>query len=246
MSGSAHDSIGRLQDLAAEARSTSARLASLTEASSRHEGRDATSVVRAVLDGGLQLVELELHESWRSRLGDDNLPDAVREAVRNAREAWSAALEERIETSGEAPPVEPDEPAVPRIDHVEFDIEQASAMIDHVLRTLPRLDEQLAQLWERADEVASSQPADTVTSGPREVISVALSPAGEITALDIDKRWLRGVPREMLAEELLATIQAAQQSGPVPDLTDGLDALEDLRALTADPQRLLQSFGFIV
>lgn len=246
MTGSAHDSIARLQELAADAQASSARLADLAAPSERHEGRDSTSAVRVVLDGGLQLVELDLHESWRSRIGEDNLADAVREAFQNAGKARQAVLEQRIEAAAEAPPAGPGRVPPPRIDHVEFDIEQASAMIDHILDSLPRLDEQLAEFQRRAAAIADTAPTDVTVTGPREVVSVTVSPSGEITALDIDQRWLRRAPRELLTEELLASIQTAQHSGSMPELTEGLDALEDLRRMAADPQRLLHSFGFVV
>jgi|tagenome__1003787_1003787.scaffolds.fasta_scaffold20963616_2 DNA-binding protein YbaB len=180
-------------------------------------GSDPTGSVRVTLDDQGRVAGVTVVTGWRQRLGTDELAGAVVEAVRDASmrrlEAWGEAY-------GSAPAN-----GRPVTEHVEFDRDDfqrqlqaaATGQMSEADRraALTELLELVESVERGIDEVSGSLRATlgATHSGqsPDRHVTVTLTGGGEVTAVRLDRAWLREAHEINVGRQVTAAFRTAYE-----------------------------------
>lgn len=197
-------------------------------------GKDSDAVVTVEVTDTADLVSVSISPEWRESTDTRNLGTKVVEAMNNATAAALAKQAESIdlraaETVGTTAPPTTSQSTE---DERPFTMEDASRLLRAVTTDLAQFKKQLSTVRNQTVTVESGGGHVTVSGMRRQVGSVSF-----------DQTWLHSAAESEIESELregLASFIA--KSTPDEELAQGpqSSAINELRALVADPQALIR------
>lgn len=235
--------VGDLEELRREAEALQRRFGRGQDPDARHLGRDRTGSVRVTLGGDGRVSDVELDRAWRQSVGPQALGAAVLEAVGDANlrrlSAWGEAVAR--DPGPGAPEAEADR-APGRHARAPADSGAARRAVQEMLSLLEGIEADLEDLDRRIDQRVHQQ---VVGRGPTHQVTVRLGGGGQVTGVELQRRFLdktddRGIVRELRS----AFHDADERAGSLGiDALLGDGRLAQLYGLGTDRAALLRRLG---
>jgi DNA-binding protein YbaB len=208
-------------------------------------GSDSTGSVTVTVDEQGRVASVAVAGRWRSEIRDEQLGEAVTEAVRDASirrlTAWGAAY------TAPAPP----EPA-PSTNTLQERLDSvSSAPLSEAEReaALVALLEVVESIEQGIDEVSGrlqrTLNATHVGYSPHREVAVELTGGGEVTVVRFDRRWLRDAHDANLTRQITAAFRAAYEKVARNGVQNLIaeSPLGAARWVTQDPFGFVRRFG---
>jgi DNA-binding protein YbaB len=236
-----------LHGLKGEAERLSRVLGASQDPEATYEGQDESETVTAVVDGDGKVTDVRLEREWYDTLDARRLGAAVLEAANAAGTArlagWAekvAEAEENEPAATQTPTPEPAAPAEP------VEINPSGEMIERLLSLLHRASTE-AEKEARATAAMADlrrRPVKGRSEGGHVIVVLDGMRLVEVR-IETDTRWIGTANHLEIASELRDAFAAAYRNVDETTPRRGSDsAIEELRALTADPQQFVaQLFG---
>lgn len=243
-----------LEELRREAEALQRSFGVRPRPTARFRGQDGTGSVRVAVGGDGQVTDVDLDRSWRTSVGEDGLSAAVLEAVTNAGmrrlAAWGKAVTERTADTGDPPEEAAPEAAAqrgragaqPAPPPPAADSAEAREAVQEVLSMLEGAERELDDLESRISRRMSKQ---AVGRGPSNMVKVTMAAGGQVTGVDLERRFLQRTEDRVISQELRSAFDAAyERAGKLSlDSLLGDGQLAKLHALGSDPAALLRKLG---
>lgn len=212
------------------------------DGTSTYEGTDATGAVRAVVDQDGVVTEVRLDRRWRSEMHRNTLADAVLTAIDAAGGARLAAWAERVGPaadsvlrSGEPPAATPVAPAVRPADLSPDRHDRDFATVNLLMNLVERAD---VELRVGGDNPAAGSVTGTSGGGHVTVRFTGMRVAG--VEFDDETNWTVVASHGEIESELADALRNCYRAAVAAEREPAGAALAELRALTADPRKLVE------
>ncbi|MEV6595562.1 hypothetical protein AB0M36_01705 [Actinoplanes sp. NPDC051346] len=239
------DQLRTLRQLQQEAEGLAQRLSAAAHAAGAGEftGTDTVGVVTVTIRADGTPNEVTLRQDWRDRIGDGELSSAVMaahgQAITARLSAWGAGLEQG--TPPEAPSVpqpalfESAEPGDPTS-------RQSALALRDLLDLLNEVDSRMPALTASLEAVGQPVTAENLSRTVRVTLT-----AGSLSAVTIDRDWLRSAHHDRLGDALAEALAAAHRAerDRRERIFDAEPAVTRLQRLTGSPETLLREIGLI-
>lgn len=239
-----------LRELLRDAEGLKRQFAAGQSSAAQHHGQDSTGAVRVTADGDGRVTDIRIDSSWRQTVGATGLGAAVLEAVADASirrlTAWGEAVADAPPRPGSAPEARPErtdgtpgttprQPALPDGPEARQTMHELHVFLDGV-------EAELDEFEQRVDQRVNQQ---VVGRGPTHMVTVTVTGAGEVTGVDIRRRFLDRTDEPGIARELRAAFNAAYDRVGTLSIAAllGDGQLAKLHALGNDPLELLRRLG---
>lgn len=234
---------GDLEELRREAEALRRSFARGQDPDARHHGRDGTGSVHVTVGGDGRVVDVQLDRTWRQSVGPEALGAAVLEAVGDASMRRLAAWGEAV-ADDPGPPADGIDPTPPPMVRPGAPTDNAATRraVQDMLSLLEGVEADLEDLERRIDQRVQQQ---VVGRSPTHQVTVRVGGVGEVTDVEVQRRFVDRTDDRGIARELRNAFQAAYERAGTLGL-DGLlgdGRLAQMHALGSDPTALLGRLG---